>query len=70
MLRVRSLVVGVTAEYDFSEPAQTKRIVTCSIGSIVSTAVDVCRYNDDRDRDASHHYHPGLYVSAGVDSRF
>ena len=70
MLRVRSLVVGVTAEYDFSEPEQTKRIVTCSIGSIVSTAVDVCRYNDDRDRDASHHYHPGLYVSAGVDFRF
>ena len=70
MLRVRSLVVGATVEYDFSQPGQTKRIVTCSVGSIVSTAVDVCRYNDDRDRDASHHYHPGLYVSAGVDFRF
>lgn len=69
-LRVRSLVVGATAEYDFSQPGQTKRIISCSVGSILTTAVDVCRFNSDRDRDESHHYHPGLYVSAGVDFRF
>ena len=70
LLRVRSLVTGVTVEYDFSQPEQTKRIITCSVGSILTTAVDVCRYNADRDRDESHHYHPGLYFSAGVDFRF
>ena len=70
LLRVRSLVTGVTAEYDFSQSGQTKRIITCSVGSILATAVDVCRFNSDQDREASHHYHPGLYVSAGVDFRF
>lgn len=70
LLRIRSLVLGATVEYDFSQPGQTKRIITCSVGSILTTAVDVCRYNSDRDRDESHHYHPGLYVSAGVDFRF
>lgn len=70
MLRVRSLVVGVTAEYDFSRGEQAKRIITMSVGSTLTTAVDFCRYNSDRDREASHHYHPGLYFSAGVDFRF
>lgn len=70
MLRVRSLVAGVTGEYDFSSPGQTKRIITLSVGSTLTTAVDLCRYNDDMDREWGHHYHPGLYVSGGVDFRF
>lgn len=70
LLRVRSLIAGITAEYDFSQPGQTKRQVTLSLGSTLTTAVDVCRFNSDRDRDAGYHYHPGLYVSGGVDFRF
>lgn len=70
LLRVRSIVAGVTAEYDFSKPGQTKRMATLSIGSTLTTAVDVCEFNSDRDRDSGYHYHPGLYVSGGVDFRF
>ncbi len=70
LLRVRSLVAGFSAEYDFSNKGESKRIVALSIGSTLATAVDVCKYNSDRDREESHHYQPGLYVSAGVDFRF
>ncbi|MBR3902937.1 MAG: hypothetical protein IKJ29_04685 [Akkermansia sp.] len=70
LLRVRSLVAGFTVEYDFSKEGETKRVASLSLGSSLSTAVDVCKYNSDRDREESHHYQPGLYVSAGVDFRF
>ncbi len=70
MLRVRSLVAGFTAEYDFSKPGETKRIVTMSVGSTLMTSADVCWYNSDLDRVEGHHYHPGLYVSSSVDFRF
>lgn len=70
LLRVRSLVAGFTVEYDFSKDGETKRVASLSLGSSLSTAVDVCKYNSDRDREESHHYQPGLYVSAGVDFRF
>ncbi len=70
LLRVRSLVAGVTAEYDFSKPGQTKRIATLSLGSTLATTVDISRFNSDRDREQGHHYHPGLYVSGAVDFRF
>lgn len=70
MLRVRSLVLGTTAEYDFSKPGETKRIITLSVGSTVATSAQLCRYNSDLDREVGHHYHPGLFVSGAVDFRF
>lgn len=70
MLRIRSFVAGLTAEYDFSRPGQTKRIVTVSLGSTIATAADICKYNSDLDREAGAHYHAGVYVSGGVDFRF
>lgn len=70
MLRVRSLVLGLTGEYDFSEPGETKRIATLSIGSTVATSARLCRYNRDLDCEEGHHYHPGLFVSGAVDFRF
>ncbi len=70
LLRVRSLVVGATAEYDFSKPEETKRIVALSLGCTLATAADICHYDSDRKRLESHHYHPGLFVSASVDFRF
>lgn len=70
MLRVRSLVAGFAAEYDFSREGETKRIVTFCIGSTLATAADVCEFNSDQDRLESHHYKPGLYLSGGVDFRF
>lgn len=70
LLRVRSLIAGYTAEYDFSSAGETKRVVTLSIGSTLATAADVCLFNSDQDREEAHHYKPGLYVSGGVDFRF
>lgn len=70
MLRIRSLVAGVTGEYDFSRPGETKRIITLSIGSTLATSLDVCHYNSDLDEQERYHYHPGLFVSGAVDFRF
>ena len=70
MLRVRSLVLGATAEYDFSSAGETKRIVTLSLGSIVTTYAQFCRYNEDLSREQGHHYKPGLFVAGTVDFRF
>ena len=70
MLRVRSLVAGAMAEYDFSRPGETRRIVSLSVGTTLATTADVCRYNSDLDEEERHHYHPGLYVSGAVDFRF
>lgn len=70
MLRVRSLVAGLTAVYDFSQPGETKRVVNLSIGSTVTTMAELCKYNNDHDREEGHHYHPGLFVSGAVDFRF
>ncbi len=70
MLRVRSLVAGVTAAYDFSRPGETKRLASLSVGSTLITSADLCYYNSDLDRVKGHHYHPGLYISGAVDFRF
>lgn len=70
MLRVRSMVLGLTAAYDFSRPGQTKRLATFSVGSTIVTTAEFCRYNSDLDREEGHHYHPGLFVSGAVDFRF
>ena len=70
MLRVRSLVLGTTAEYDFSKSGETKRIISLSVGSTLATSAQLCRYNSDRDCEEGHHFHPGLFVSGAVDFRF
>lgn len=68
--RVRSLVAGVTATYDFSRPGQTKRIVELSLGSTLATTAGFCRRNGSKEPESLHHYKPGFYLSAGVDFRF
>lgn len=68
--RLRSLVLGVTSEYDFSAPGQTKRIFAVSIGTNVATNAEFLKRNAEKDAVESHHYKPGLYVSAAVDFRF
>ena len=70
MLRVRSMVLGVTAEYDFSKPGQAKRLATLSLGSTVITAADLCEYDSDTDRVEGHHYNPGFFLSGEVDFLF
>lgn len=70
LFNIRSLVVGFLGEYDFSRPGQRKRVVNLAIGSVVATSAEFCRMNRDKDSVELHHYHPGLYFSAGVDFRF
>lgn len=70
IFRVRSLVVGGSFEYDFSQPGRTKRIITASVGSTVTTNAQFLERNAHKDAYSSHHYRPALYVSAGVDFRF
>ncbi|MBE6420053.1 MAG: hypothetical protein E7031_07970 [Akkermansiaceae bacterium] len=68
--RMRSLVLGLTGEYNFAEPGQTKRIITFSLGSNVATRADFLKRNADKDSVQTHHYKPALYFSIGVDFRF
>lgn len=68
--RLRSLVLGVTGQYDFSAPGQTKRVLNLSIGTNVATHAEFLKRNAGKDSVESHHYKPGLYFSAGVDFRF
>lgn len=69
-LRVRSLIMGFAAQYDFSAPGQSKRVFNIAIGTNVATRVEFTKRNADKDSVESHHYKPGLYISAGVDFRF
>lgn len=70
LFTVTSLVVGGRVEYDFSQPGETKRIITASMGAIVSTYVKYERLNLDKESMETRHYHPGLYFSVGMDCRF
>lgn len=70
ILRFRSLVAGVTGEYDFSSAGQRKRIITASVGSTLATTAQFCERTADKDAIESHHYKPGIYLSVGVDFRF
>lgn len=70
LLRVRSLALGGRAEWDFSQPGQTKRILFADVGATVFTMAQKLRYDDLRNSESMHHYHPALYVSAGADFRF
>ncbi len=68
--RVRSLVLGVTGEYNFAEPGQTKRLITFSLGSTVATSAEFTERGEGKHAYETHHYEPGLFISAGVDFRF
>lgn len=69
-LRMRSLIVGLAAQYDFSRPGQSKRVFNIAIGTNVATRVEFTKRNADKDSTESHHYKPGFYISVGVDFRF
>lgn len=70
LFTVRSLVAGITGEYDFSAPGQRKRIIKATVGSILTTTAELNRMDSGKHTVEAHHYHPGLYVSVGMDCRF
>lgn len=70
ILRIRSLIMGLSGEYDFSAPGQRKRVITWSLGSALTTSVQFCERNAAKDAYENHHYHLGFYFSLGADFRF
>lgn len=70
LFRIRSLATGFLGEYDFSRQGERKRIVFASLGAMLATRVDFCRFNADLDAEETHHYHSGLLFSVGADFRF
>lgn len=70
LFTVRSLVAGITGEYDFSAPGQRKRIIKATVGSTLTTTAELNRMDSGKHTVEAHHYHPGLYVSVGMDCRF
>lgn len=70
LFTVRSMMAGVTGEYDFAASGQRKRIIKATVGSILTTTAELNRMDSGKHTVEAHHYHPGLYVSVGVDCRF
>lgn len=70
LFTVRSLVAGITGEYDFSAPGQRRRVITATLGSTLATSAELNRMDSGKHTVEAHHYHPGFYVSVGVDYRF
>lgn len=70
IFRFRSLVAGITSEYDFSAAGQRKRVIRTSIGSTIATTAQFCNRTADKDAVETHHYKPGFFLSMGVDFRF
>lgn len=68
--RVRSLVLGIGGEYNFAEPGQTKRMITFAVGSTVATTAQFQERSAGKHEYETHHYKPGLFISAGLDFRF
>ena len=70
IFRVRSLALSGLAEYDFSRPGKSKKLLNIAVGATLATTAEYCRRSLDRDRIEMRHYHPGFYASAEVDFRF
>lgn len=70
LLRLRTLVAGTRAEWNFARPGERKRILFANVGCSLLTSAEKLRYGHLRESESMHHYHPAFYVSAGVDFRF
>ena len=70
LFRMRTLVMGGMAEWDFSRPGQRKRIVNVAVGMPVLTTAEYCRFNAAKKSLGKRHYGTGVYASAALDFRF
>lgn len=70
LFRVRSVVAGFMAEWDFSRPGQRKRVVDLAVGMPLITTAEYCRFNSHKKTLGKHHYGTGIYARAAVDFRF
>ncbi len=70
ILRVQSLVLGVAGRYDFSTEGENQRVITAAIGSTLATSARFYRRGSSDRAEESHHYHPGITLSLGLDFKF
>ncbi len=70
IFRIRSLVAGITGEYDFSASGQRKRVISASLGSALATSAQFCNRTANKDAVQTHHYKPGIFFSLALDFRF
>lgn len=70
ILRVRSLMAAVMAEYDFSPAGKPKRVFTAALGSTLATSAEFCERSAHKSTIEARHYKPGVAVSLEVDFRF
>lgn len=70
ILRVRSLMATLMAEYDFAPVGKPKRVITAALGSTLATSAEFCDRTARKDAIQAHHYKPGVAVSLEVDFRF
>ena len=70
LLRLRSLVAGARVERVFSRNEHTTSFFFADVGSTLTTSLQRVRPHALDEPLSNHHYHPGLYLSLGVDCRF
>ena len=70
IFRLRALTAALTAEYDFSQPGTSKKILNVAVGATLATTAEFCNRKISRDCEEMRHYHPGYYLSLELDFRF
>lgn len=70
ILRVRSLMAAVMAEYDFAPVGKPKRVITAALGSTLATSAQFCDRTARKHAISNYHYKPGIAASLEVDFRF
>ena len=70
ILRVRSLMAAVTAEYNFAPVGKPKRVFVAALGSTLATSAELCNRTSRKDTIQAYHYKPGVVASLEVDFRF
>lgn len=71
LLRLRSLVAGLRFQGENSNAeGHTTSMLFLDVGSALMTRASLSRWDDRNNTVESRHFHPGLYLSAGLDFRF
>ncbi len=71
LLRVRSLVAGLRFQGENADAeGHTTSMLFVDVGSALMTRATLSRWNDRNNSVESRHFHPGFYLSGGLDFRF
>lgn len=70
ILRVRSLMAAMVAEYNFSKQGSNKRKLSAALGTTLATSAEICNRTARKEATETHHYKPGLALSLEMDMKF